>query len=132
MKKNMAIDKNAKVTLDSMVKRAARRAEIAKIPLTIYIPSLEGNVDFERPSDLEVKEAVRQINSGELESDEANAMIIYNACPLLRSDELQQQLEVKDPVKVVEKIFSPAEIAEISNKIVNHDEVEGEIEVIKN
>mgnify|MGYP006920925585 CR=1 FL=1 len=132
MKKNKNIDYTHKVTLDGLVKRATEKAELAKTPINIYVPSLGGVIEFERPKPFEVDELIEQMSSGDISNREANAILIYNSCSMLQDSSLHDELGVKDPIKVVEKIFTTAEIGEIGDKLYSHDVVEGEIEVVKN
>ncbi|GEM_PF-7030119 len=129
MKKNINA---ASVTIDGIVKRAMARKENAAEPLRIYVPCIDGEMEFEKPSTYELMEYRRQLQKGEIDQTEMFIRVIYNASKLLQNKELHEQLGIKDPEDVVAKVFTLGEIVEIAGKILNHDDVEGDIEVIKN
>jgi hypothetical protein len=132
IERNMKMKKNEVVTIDSIIKRATKRRDDKAKPLTLYIPSVGGEMEFEKPDTVEVIELRRAIESGDIDTTEMYVRTVYNASKQLQDKELQEQLGVKDPVEVVTKVFTLAEIVELAAKILNHDDVEGDIEVVKN
>jgi hypothetical protein len=132
IERDMKMKKNEVVTIDSIIKRATKRRDDKAKPLTLYVPSLEGEMEFEKPDTVEVIELRRAIESGDIDTTEMYVRTVYNASKQLQDKELQEQLGVKDPVEVVTKVFTLAEIVALAAKILNHDDVEGDIEVVKN
>ncbi len=127
MKKNME-----PVTLDSFIKRAAARKESTAEPLKVYVPALDGELEFTKPNTFDTMDYRRRIAEGELDENKLYTEVIYNNCKLLQSKELHEALGVKDPVNVVPEIFTLIEIQELARAILNHDSLDEDIEVIKN
>ena len=120
-----------KCTLDNLVKRAAKRAELANEPMTIYVPSLDAEIDFIRLTEIEKKEFLTSYSSGNVDSIEINYQILYNCCPLMQDKALHELLEVTNPVDVVGKVFSMAEVGVIADMLLEIKDGDG-IKLVKN
>ena len=85
----------------------------------IYIESLGGNITFNNPTDSARIEYSEKVKSGSyVDMIEGMIKLIYDSCPMLRSKELQESIEVEYPYDTVRAIFDVDEISDIGIKLI--------------
>ena len=99
-----------KITLKELLRRKEQMLEAKKIPKTkeLYINSLGGTITVEGPTSALAKDAQ--------EMDNGDVYLVYQCVtdPCLKSKELQEAYGCVEPMEIVEKIFDPGEIPQIS------------------
>ena len=109
-KKELAMNKNTKITLAELIRRKEQMLESKKKPktATLYIKSLGGTITIESPTADLARDAQ--------DMDNGDAYMVYSCVtdPCLKSKELQTAFECVEPMEVVEKIFAPGEIPQIA------------------
>ncbi|KYH35831.1 hypothetical protein CLTEP_02240 [Clostridium tepidiprofundi DSM 19306] len=129
------MSKGKKLTLDDFRKKALQREKAKKLFTFIDVDGF-GEIRFERPTDNEIlrymNECARAVKVDEkgnvTEQDlsitfEASKELVYVCCPFLQDRELREELDIKDPLDVVSKIFGINGTIEIASQIV--EEFEG-------
>lgn len=101
----------------------AKKMELLKGKFkTIYIPSIDGDLEFEKP---DKETALMMLEAGLVHSANANALYeasrqaVYKCCPTLRCKELQAEYEVVDPLDIVDKFMDVNQICEIGGELID-------------
>lgn len=101
----------------------AKKMELLKGKFkTIYIPSIDGDLEFEKP---DKETALMMLDAGLVHSADANALYeasrraIYECCPTLRCKELHAEYDVTDPYDIVDKFMDVNEICVIGGELVD-------------
>ena len=104
------MNKNTKITLQELLRRKEQILESKKTPKTktLYVKSLDGNITIESPTSALAKDAQ--------EMENGDNYLVHQCVtePNLRSRELQEAFGCVEPLEIVEKIFDPGEIPQIS------------------
>lgn len=104
-----------KLTVKDLLDRKEQLKGRKKRRATLYVESLDGEIEIEEPSHAITLESLEMAQSGG-ESDRADKHVVYHCVvqPNLRDPELQKAFGCAEPVDIVELIFRPGEIAAIS------------------
>ncbi|MCI8387025.1 MAG: hypothetical protein HFE63_00975 [Clostridiales bacterium] len=108
-----------KVTFDDILRLKLRREEQQSETLEIAIPALGKSLEFKSPTcdqQLDFISAVRTAG-GVDGSYDAYRKLVYDCCPMLHSDKLHAEMDVRDPYDVVDMLFTPIEVMDIGDKI---------------
>lgn len=102
-----------KVTLLELIKNKDKYRADKEYTEDVFIERLEGDITIKKPSRalcLEGADLADDING------KSDVHMVYNCCvePNLKDKELQQAYDCKEPDEIVEKIFTPGEISQIS------------------
>ena len=104
------MNKQTKITLQELLRRKEQMLEAKKTPKTaeLYVKSLDGTITIEGPTSALAKDAQ--------EMDNGDAYLVYQCVtePCLKAKELQEAYKCVEPMEIVEKIFDPGEIPQIS------------------
>ena len=104
------MEKHTKITLQELIRRKEQQLESNKTPKRkeLYISSLDGTVTVESPTAALAKDAQ--------EMDKGDVYIVYQCMvdPCLKSKELQKEYGCVEPMEIVELVFAPGEIPQIS------------------
>jgi len=102
--------KQTKITLKELIARKEQMLEAKKTPKTkeLYIKSLDGTITVEGPTSALAKDAQ--------EMTDGDQYLVYQCVidPCLKSKELQEAFGCVEPMEIVEKLFDPGEIPQIS------------------
>ena len=102
--------KQTKITLKELLARKEAMLESKKKPKTaeLYIKSLDGTITVEGPTSALARDAQ--------DMDDGDVYLCYQCViePNLKSKELQDAFGCVTPMEIVEKIFSPGEVPQIS------------------
>ena len=99
-----------KITLKELLRRKEQMLESKKTPKTkeLYVKSLDGTITVEGPTSALAKDAQ--------EMEQGDAYLVFECVkdPCLKSKELQEAFGCVEPLEIVEKLFDPGEIPQIS------------------
>jgi len=102
--------KQKKITLQELIRRKEQMLEAKKTPkkAELYIKSLDGVITIEAPTSALARDA-QDMEAGD-------NFLVYQCVvdPCLKSKELQKAFECVEPMDIVEKLFDPGEIPQIS------------------
>lgn len=104
-----------KVTLQDLIARAEQKKQDKKELRQLYIESLDGTITIIKPDRKLILEAMDMEDESE-----GDKYLVYNCVvdPNLKDKELQQAYKVVSPMDIVDDVFEPGEIANISKEIV--------------
>lgn len=104
-----------KVTLKDLIARAEQSKKDKKELRRLYVTSLEGTITIIKPDRAMVLEAMDMENE-----EDGDRYLVYNCVvdPNLKDKDLQNAYKTISPLEIVDKIFDPGEIANISKEIV--------------
>jgi len=102
-----------KLTIKDLLDRKEQLKGRKKRRVTLYVESLDGEIEIEEPSHALALEALEMAQS---ESDRADKHVVYHCVvePNLKDPELQKAFGCAEPTDIVDMIFRPGEIAAIS------------------
>ena len=104
------MNKQTKITLQELVRRKEQMLEAKKVPKTreLYVKSLDGTITIEGATAALAKDA-QELENGD-------AYLVYECVkePCLKAKELQTAFGCVEPMEIVEKLFDPGEIPQIS------------------
>jgi len=121
-----------KVTLDELIKNALEKKKGGRKTKKRFVQSLNGCIGIEKPDRKLCLDALDMDDSAE-----ADAYLVYECViePSLKNPELHKAYGVVRPLDIVNEVFEPGEIANISNEILRFagylDSV-GPVEDVKN
>ena len=124
-----------KVSLKQLIEKKLAKDGKKIATKDIYIESLGGNITFNNPTDSARIEYSEKVKSGSyVDMIEGMIKLIYDSCPMLRSKELQESIEVEYPYDTVREIFDVDEISDIGIKLIKFfdDDEEDAEEKLKN
>nr|DAM64591.1 MAG TPA: YqbN [Caudoviricetes sp.]DAT63666.1 MAG TPA: protein yqbN [Caudoviricetes sp.] len=124
-----------KVSLKQLIEKKLAKDGKKIATKDIYIESLGGNITFNNPTDSARIEYSEKVKSGSyVDMIEGMIKLIYDSCPMLRSKELQESIEVEYPYDTVRAIFDVDEISDIGIKLIKFfdDDEEDAEEKLKN
>lgn len=103
------------LTLTDLLKDKEKYAVKQEVLEEIYVERLKANIIVRKPERALCLEVLNMVRD-EKQSDKADSYMVYNIVvePNLKDAELHKAFGVKDPLEIVEKIFEPGEIAQIS------------------
>lgn len=125
--------KSTKITLDELIKRKQQvlAAKKKRATLELYVPSLDGSITIEEPDAAVIQDAAG------MEPGEGDAYLCYKCVknPDLSSAELQTAYGCAEPTDIVQIIFKPGEIQQISVKcmeLAGYTDSVKPVETVKN
>lgn len=109
--------KRPKLTMDDLIKQkeSIYRKKGVKKKMEIYLDQLQSTVTIEEPDSSLVTESIG-IGSDENQESNGDDFLVYNTMiePNLKDAELQKIYECKEPVDIVNAIFSPGTVSAIA------------------
>ena len=107
-------EKHTRLTLDEMIRRSEQVKEAKNKNKTkeLYVESLDGTITITKPTRNQVNDAMNMDAS----SGESDAYLVYECVtePPLKNKQLQQAYGCQDPLDILDKIFEPGEVLNIS------------------
>ena len=104
------MNKQTKITLQELIRRKEQMLEAKKTPKhkELYINSLAGTITITGATSALAKDAQ--------EMDNGDVYMVYQCVtePCLKAKELQEAYQCVEPMEIVEKLFDPGEIPQIS------------------
>ena len=104
------MNSQTKITLQKLLRRKEQMLEAKKTPKTaaLYIKSLDGTITIEGATSALAKDA-QEMENGDI-------YLVYQCVtdPCLKAKELQEGFGCIEPMEIVEKLFDPGEIPQIS------------------
>lgn len=81
----------------------------------VYVERLDADIVVQKPEKSLVVEAMQMSQDAE-QSERADSYLVYNTVvePNMKDAELQKEFGCKEPLEIVEKIFEPGEISQLS------------------
>lgn len=115
----MSAELDKKLTLQDLIAKKILKDEQKDLNKDIYVESLEGTLNFQKPLEEDIISAIEKMDNGTDMQDNLEAMksLIYKCCPMLRNAELQKSYEVKDPQDIVKELFTLTERSEIFEEL---------------
>jgi len=104
-----------KILLDDLIKKAVEKKKGGPKTKKLYIQSLDGYIIIEKPD--------RKLCLDALDMDdpsEADEYLVYESVvePALKNPELHKAYAVVRPMEIVNAVFEPGEVANISKEIL--------------
>lgn len=129
--------KAKKITLEDFISKASNKHKNKKMEAEIEIEGY-GLIPFRRPTDSEylgymnqLAKSVKADKKGNvIDTDlenmtDASAQLIYKTCTFLHSKELQESLEIKDPLDAPAGAFGIDRLTDIAGKITDAFDEDG-------
>ena len=99
-------EKHTRLTLDEMIRRSEQVKEAKNKNKTkeLYVESLDGTITITKPMNMDAY------------SGESDAYLVYECVtePPLKNKQLQQAYGCQEPLDILDKIFEPGEVVNIS------------------
>lgn len=112
-------EQHKRLTFDDILARKLQREQDKMKIMTIYIPSMGGELVFNSLPDHKILEILDENeDESKTENIETARKLIYMSCKDLQSPELHKLLEVSDPIDVVRTIFTFRETSDIGTELL--------------
>lgn len=112
-------EQHKKLTFDDILARKMQREKDKMKVMSIYIPSMNGELVFNTLPEYKILDIMDGIEvGGVVSSFEKSKELIYESCKDLRSPELHKLLEVIDPIDTISAIFTIDEINSIGAELL--------------
>lgn len=127
-----------RVTFDQLIARKSQREQDKLKIVEIYSESMDANLLCHKPSDDVVLEILGEAGEGTdvIAVNNAFKKLIYFCCDALQDTKLHTELQIVDPLDVVQTIFDLRDITELGSQLAKFvgvfDREEEEIDTIKN
>jgi len=122
--------KRTKLTLAELIRRKEQMLAAKKVKKTqdLYVKSIDAVITIEEPDNALCRDA------SEMEQGEGDKYLCYECIkePNLKSHELQEAFGCSEPMDIVDIIFAPGEIPQISVECMKLAGYMGGVEQIKN
>jgi len=104
-----------KLTVKDLLDKKDKKMDVRK---ELFINSLEGSITIRKPDRKLCLEALEMANSEEKHT--ADLYLLYNCIvsPNVKDKELHGAYRCHEPYEIIEKIFEPGEIADLSGKCI--------------
>lgn len=109
-----------RATLDDIIRLKLRNDEQAKDSIDIEIESIGKTMQFKAPTRDQQLDFISAAKSGKDISGSYPAFrqFVYDCCPILHSEEIQNQLAPAEPSEIVDKLFTPLEVIDLGDQLV--------------
>lgn len=121
----MANSKSKKLTFNDIIARKILVDEKKNAKLNIYVESLEGELEFKKPTEEIVLNLIDKLEAkqtcGDLTSIDALRefdKLIYLCCPTLQNNELKKEFEIIEDVNIVKELLTVDERTNIGKQII--------------
>lgn len=115
-------DINKKLTLDDLIARKTQGETDKLAYKSVFVPSLGGELTFKKLPLRQMMQLVDGVSTNDSLTDqfEVNKELIYKACPILQSAELQAAYNCAEPYDIVPAVFCDniSEIGDVADKIL--------------
>lgn len=112
-------EKHKKLTFDDIVNRKLQREQDKMKLMSIYIPSMGGELIFNSIPDSRILEMKNNFDDNDPSSEiELARSLIYESCKDLQNPELHKMMGVSDPLDVVREIFTYREANDIGLELL--------------
>lgn len=122
--------KATKLTLDELIRRKEQmiKAKETKKTLDLYIKSINATITIEEPTSALCRDAA------DMGDEDADKYMCYECIkePDLKSTEIQEAFGCAVPMDIVDMIFAPGEIPQISTECMKLAGYMGGVKAIKN
>jgi len=121
-----------KATLNDFIAKKIKKSEAKDKTIDVYVTSMGKTITLSNPSEDLILEYANSIgdNTDLKVNLEANRKLIYKCCAELQTQDVQDGLEVKDPLDVTRVLFDITDVQEIMNQfntLLSNKNVEAEI-----
>lgn len=116
------MDKVTRLTLEDIARAKLQREKDKLTVKEIVVPSLGKSLQFRKPSDdqiLDYVEKVSQPDASMKDNVAAFRELIYFCCEELQNPELHAELEVINPVDVVEAFMEANDVIEVGDELAS-------------
>lgn len=117
----MANNKGKKLTLNDIIAKRVLLEERKNKTLSIYIESLDGELEFKKPSEDLILDIVDRIDGVDLKSSDVLKefdKLIYLTCPMLHNLDLQKEYGIVAGVDIVKELMNLKERTDIGKQIM--------------
>ena len=112
-------EQHKKLTFDDMLARKLQREKDKMRIMSIYIPSMDGELVFNSLPEYKLLEIMDGVEDGGLIiSFEKSEELIYTSCKDLQNPELHKMLEIVDPIDVISTLFTIDEVNNIGAELL--------------
>lgn len=112
-------EQHKRLTFDDILARKLQREQDKMKIMTIYIPSMGGELVFNSLPEHKILEILDENeDESKTENIETARKLIYMSCKDLQSPELHKLLEVSDPIDVVRTVFTFKETSDIGTELL--------------
>ena len=112
-------EQHKRLTFDDILARKLQREQDKMKIMTIYIPSMGGELVFNSLPDHKILEILDENeDESKTENIETARKLIYMSCKDLQSPELHKLLEISDPLDVVRTVFTFKETSDIGTELL--------------
>lgn len=112
-------EQHKKLTFDDMLARKLQREKDKMRIMSIYIPSMDGELVFNSLPEYKLLEIMDGVEYGGLIiSFEKSKELIYTSCKDLQNPELHKMLEIVDPIDVISTLFTIDEVNNIGAELL--------------
>jgi len=100
----------------------------------IYVSSMDRALTFVKPKDDVLLDVIDEMGEGKGTGEMVQAFktLIYHCCPMLQDTEFHKELEILDPMDVVQAVFDLSDIMEIGEQLMELVNINAKVEAIKN
>lgn len=124
------MNKNMKLTLAELLRRKEQMLESKKTKKTLdlYVKSIDATITIEEPTGALCRDA------NDMEPGEGDKYMCYECIvePNLKDAEVQKQFGCTNPMDIVDVIFAPGEIPQITIECMKLAGYMGGVETVKN
>lgn len=112
-------EQHKRLTFDDILARKLQREQDKMKIMTIYIPSMNGELIFNSLPEHKILEILDDNeDESRTENIETARKLIYMSCKDLQSPELHKLLEISDPIDVVRTVFTVKETSDIGAELL--------------
>lgn len=122
------MNKNTKLTLAELIKRKEQMMKAKETPKTadLYIESLDAVISVQQPDAVLCQDAI------DLGDDADRYMVLQSVIePNLKDGELQKEYGVTEPMDIVDVLFLPGEVKQISLKCMELAGFKDSVQIVK-
>lgn len=117
-------EQHKRLTFDDILARKLQKEQDKMKIMTIYIPSMNGELVFNSLPDHRILELLDGADDeSRFENIETARKLIYMSCKDLQNPELHKMLEITDPIDVVRTVFSIKETNDIGAELLKFNGV---------
>lgn len=123
-----------KATFKDLIAKKIKKEENKYKIKEIYVTSMGSILTFKKPNEDLMLDTIDDIGDGKNTRNiyAAFKKLIYMCCDMLQDTELHKELEVIDPLDVVNLIFEFEDIMEIGEQLMDFINPSSKVEEIKN
>ena len=123
-----------KATFKDLLNKKIQKEQDTFKAKDINVTSMDRALTFIKPKDEILLDVIDEMGEGKGMGEMVQAFktLIYHTCPMLQDPDFHKELDILDPMDIVQAVFDLSDIIEIGEQLMELVNINAKVEQIKN